>query len=72
MSLPGLLVRKFTEYAKYVVVADEIFFGTVLRNTKYCHYHHNDNFLHVQFDRWENEFGVGDLRDERKCLMPNV
>jgi len=72
MSTPHSLVRKFSQYAKHVVVADETFFGTVLRNTKYCHHHHNDNFLHVQFDRWENEIEDEKSRDERKCLMPHA
>lgn len=38
-------IYKFAEYAKHVVVADEHFFGTVLRNTHFCQTHHNDNFL---------------------------
>jgi hypothetical protein len=36
----------------------------------FCHAHHNDNFLHLQFDRWENEIQT-EKRDERKCLMPH-
>lgn len=70
MSPSRSLVKNFSEYAKHVVVADETFFGTVLRQTRFCYHHHNDNFLHVQFDRWENEIS-DEQRDERKCLMPN-
>ena len=55
---------------EHVVVADESFFGTVLRHTAYCKKHHNSNFLHLQFDRWESELPAG-KRDERKCPMPN-
>lgn len=67
---PGSLVYKLLEYMEHVVVADESFFGTLLRHTKpFCYAHHNDNFLHLQFDRWENE--VKAERDERKCVMPN-
>lgn len=69
MTPRGSFVREFLDYAQHVVVADETFFGTVLRHSKFCYYHHNDNFLHVQFDRWENELDGN--RDERKCLMPN-
>lgn len=63
-------VHEYLEYAKHVVVSDEAFFGTVLRNTLYCLKHHNTNFLHLQFDRWESELPKG-KRDERKCPMPN-
>jgi hypothetical protein len=42
---------EFLEYTQHVVVADETFFGTVLRNTPFCAKHHNWNFLHLQFDR---------------------
>lgn len=34
------------------------------------HRHHNWNFLHLQFDQWENERSI-ELRDERKCVMPD-
>mmetsp|Transcript_61938 Transcript_61938/g.182977 ORF Transcript_61938/g.182977 Transcript_61938/m.182977 type:complete len:684 (-) Transcript_61938:971-3022(-) len=70
VAKPGTLVRDFLEYAKYAVVADESFFGTVLRHSSFCTKHHNDNFLHLQFDRWENELD-SDVRDERKCVMPD-
>jgi hypothetical protein len=47
----GTFVHEFLEYVQHVVVADETFFGTVLRNTHFCAKHHNWNFLHLQFDR---------------------
>ena len=62
-------VEKYLGYIEHVVVADEAFFGTVLRNTHFCSTLHNDNFLHIQFDRWENE-AEGE-RDQRKCLFKN-
>ena len=65
---PGTLVHDLREYAEHVVVADESFFGTALRHSKFCGKHHNNNFLHVQFDRWENELDDGS-RDPRKCVM---
>lgn len=68
---PGTFVHEYIQYAKHVVVADETFFGTVLRNTEYCIKHHNDNFLHLQFDRWESDMQYGE-RDERKCLSPDL
>ena len=65
---PGTLVHDLLEYMEHVVVADETFFGTALRHSEFCDRHHNDNFLHVQFDRWENELNDG-TRDPRKCVM---
>jgi hypothetical protein len=65
---PGGFLYQYLEYIQHVVVADETFFGTVLRNTPFCHKHHNWNFLHLQFDRWENERSL-EMRDERKCVM---
>jgi hypothetical protein len=67
---PGSFLHQFLDYIPHAVVADEHFFGTVLRNTHFCHKHHNWNFLHLQFDLWENERDVK-LRDERKCVMPD-
>ncbi len=67
---PGTLVYEFLEYIQHVVVADETFFGTVLRNTEFCTKHHNWNFLHLQFDRWESDLEEG-KRDKRKCMMPD-
>ena len=65
---PGTFVHQFLDYVEHVVVADETFFGTVLRNTKFCLKHHNRNFLHLQFDRWESDLPK-DERDESKCMM---
>ncbi|KAL9181043.1 hypothetical protein ACHAXT_009848 [Thalassiosira profunda] len=62
-------VESYLEYIEHVVVADEAFFGTVIRNTHFCSTLHNDNFLHLQFDRWENE--ATGKRDQRKCVMKN-
>jgi len=62
-------VEDYLEYIEHVVVADEAFFGTVIRNTHFCATLHNDNFLHLQFDRWENE--AAGPRDQRKCVMKN-
>jgi hypothetical protein len=67
---PGTFLHQYMDYIQHVVVADEGFFGTVLRNTHFCNKHHNWNFLHLQFDRWENERDL-ELRDERKCVMPD-
>lgn len=65
----GSFVEKYMGYIRHVVVADEAFFGTVVRNTHFCATLHNDNFLHLQFDRWENE--ADGARDQRKCVMKN-
>lgn len=67
---PGSFVHTYLDYIQHAVVADENFFGTVLRNTHFCNKHHNWNFLHLQFDQWENERDL-ELRDERKCVMPD-
>lgn len=55
-------------YGAYTMVADENYFVTVLKNSPFCHNHVNDNFLHVQFDKWENEKPKA---AEQKCLQPN-
>ena len=47
----GTLANEFLSYAKHVVVSDETFFGTVLRQSEFCTKHHNRNYLHLQFDR---------------------
>jgi len=65
----GSFVEYYLQYIEHVVVADEAFFGTVVRNTHFCGTLHNDNFLHLQFDRWENE--ATGKRDQRKCVMKN-
>jgi len=62
---------QYLDYAEHVVVADEHFFGMVLRHTEFCHMHHNRNYLHLHFDRWENEQSEGEERDSRKCLFPD-
>ena len=67
---PGSVVDQYLRYIEHVVVADETFFGTVLRHTKFCRAHHNQNFLHLQFDRWESTMPV-EQRDPRKCPMPD-
>lgn len=65
----GSFLYYYLPYIQHVVVADEHFFGTVLLNSKtFCQYHHNWNFVHLQFDRWENERDIS-LRDPKKCLM---
>ena len=56
---PGTFVHEYLEYVQHVVVADETFFGTVLRNTEYCTKHHNWHYLHLQFDRWESDLAEG-------------
>ena len=69
-AVPGSFVDQYLRYIEHVVVADETFFGTVLRHTEFCHHHHNTNFLHLQFDRWESELPAT-ARDPRKCPMPD-
>lgn len=64
----GTFVHQFLQYTEHVVVADETFLGTVLRNTPFCTKHHNQNFLHLQFDRWESDL-PSTRRDQRKCPM---
>lgn len=66
----GVFLRQYLEYIEHAVVADEHFFGTVLRNTRFCNKHHNWNFLHLTFDQWENEQDLS-KRDKRKCMMPD-
>jgi hypothetical protein len=70
LAEPGTMVHQYLKYIEHVVVADETFFGTVLRHTKFCHQHHNQNYLHLQFDRWESSMPI-EQRDPRKCPMPD-
>jgi len=49
------------------MVSDENYFTTLIKNSPMCGNHVNRNFLHVQFDQWENEKG-GIVA---KCLQPN-
>jgi hypothetical protein len=65
---PGTFVHQYLDYIQHVVVADETFFGTVIRHTSFCLKHHNRNFLHLQFDRWESDLPK-EQRDEQKCMM---
>lgn len=59
-------------YAKRVVVADETYFATMVRNSPYCDDTVDTNNVFLLFDRWENEKN-SDItrRDTRKCLHPN-
>lgn len=65
---PDTFVHQFLPYIQHVVVADENFFGTVLRNTEFCLTHVNRNYLHMEFDRWESDVPQSQ-RDPRKCMM---
>jgi hypothetical protein len=67
---PNTFVYEFLEYAQHVVVADETFFGTVLLHSPYCDKHHNWNYVHLQFDQWENQVAL-ERRDPKKCVMPD-
>ena len=69
---PGTFAYEYTQYTEHVIVADEQYFGTILRHTEFCHKHHNTNYLFLEFGEWEN-FMHNDTesRDARKCLMPD-
>jgi hypothetical protein len=67
---PNTFVFEFLQYAQHVVVADETFFGTVLLHSPFCDKHHNWNFVHLQFDQWENQVAL-ERRDPKKCIMPD-
>mmetsp|Transcript_17296 Transcript_17296/g.54019 ORF Transcript_17296/g.54019 Transcript_17296/m.54019 type:complete len:598 (+) Transcript_17296:588-2381(+) len=60
---------QYLPYAKHTMVADENYFTTVAKNSPMCQKHHNSNFLHVQFDQWENEKQGGP--SDNKCLQPD-
>ncbi|GMH80513.1 hypothetical protein TL16_g08576 [Triparma laevis f. inornata] len=64
-------VQEYLDYGSHVVVADENFFATVLKNSRLCGKHVNKNHLHVQFDDWENNRKKEGERDPSKCLQPN-
>lgn len=62
------LVMPYMAYARHIIIADENFFATMLLSSPYCHRHVNSNFLHVKFDKWEDE---KEHVDESKCLQPD-
>eukprot|EP00752_Nemacystus_decipiens_P009269 g8281.t1 len=64
------LVPKYREYAKHIVVADENFLPTLMKNSPYCANLVASNLVHVQFDRYEHTLDREDRRLD-KCLMPN-
>ncbi|GMH88968.1 hypothetical protein TrVE_jg13725 [Triparma verrucosa] len=64
-------VQEYLDYGSHVVVADENFFATVMKNSRLCGKHVNKNHLHVQFDDWENNRKKEGERDPSKCLQPN-
>jgi len=72
VASPGTFVYDYLQYIEHAVVADEQFFGTILRHSSFCHKHENKNFLFLEFGEWEN-FMHNDTstRDTRKCLMPD-
>mmetsp|Transcript_10041 Transcript_10041/g.26143 ORF Transcript_10041/g.26143 Transcript_10041/m.26143 type:complete len:443 (+) Transcript_10041:34-1362(+) len=63
-----VLVPHYVEYGRKTMVADENFFATIMKNSPFCHTHHNRNNVHVQFDQWEHSKAT---RDPAKCLQPN-
>ncbi|KAL7572055.1 hypothetical protein ACA910_001705 [Epithemia clementina (nom. ined.)] len=65
---PGTFVYEFIDYASHVVVSDETFFGTILKNTEFCVTLYNRNFNFLKFGRWENDVST-ENRDKRKCPM---
>ncbi|CAM9744811.1 unnamed protein product, partial [Chrysoparadoxa australica] len=54
------LVPHFTQYAQHIVVADEVFFSTLLKHSPHCHDHVNENFLYASFSS-----------NKEHCLMPS-
>eukprot|EP00903_Cladosiphon_okamuranus_P012640 g11825.t1 len=64
------LVPKYREYAKHIVVADENFLPTLIKNSPLCANLVASNLVHVQFDRYEHTLDREDRRLD-KCLMPN-
>ncbi|CAM9872008.1 unnamed protein product, partial [Pylaiella littoralis] len=64
------LVPQYSEYAKHIVVADENFLPTMIKNSPLCANLVTSNQVHVQFDRYEHTLDREDRRMD-KCLMPN-
>lgn len=48
----GSLVKEYMDYAEHYIIADEGFFNSILRNSRFCTKHENRNFLHLHFDRY--------------------
>jgi Core-2/I-Branching enzyme len=65
------LPQQYQSYARYVVVADENYFATLISNSPYCANIVRKKNLFLLFDKWENELSTVHLRDQRKCLSPD-
>ena len=63
----------YARYGRHTMVADENYFATTMKNSRFCHTHENTNFLHVQFDQYEHQKASHKAGQvvQNKCLMPN-
>jgi hypothetical protein len=71
--LQNPLPVEYATYAQHIIVADENFFATLIKNSPYCSDPIKSNLLFVLFDKWEQELAEEKeaARDTRKCLTPD-
>ena len=66
------LAKNFTAYAQHIMVADEHYFPTLLRNSPYCADIVNQNLNYLVFGEWESKLRASEAeRDWRKCNQPD-
>lgn len=70
--LTDLLPVGFVDYAQHIMVADEHYFTTMIKNSPYCADHVNKNYNYLVFGEWEQQLRSSMLeRDLRKCNQPD-
>lgn len=63
---------QFIDYAKHIMVADEHYFTTLIKNSPYCADHVAKNLNYLVFGEWEQDLRtrMGE-KDTRKCNQPD-
>ncbi|CAM9930830.1 unnamed protein product, partial [Ectocarpus fasciculatus] len=70
--LTDSLPREFIEYAKHIMVADEHYFTTLIKNSPYCADQVGKNLNYLVFGEWEQELlSRNGEKDVRKCNQPD-
>ena len=67
------LPLQYTKYVQYVVVADENYFVTMVKNSPFCQDIIKHKYVYIKFDKWEQHLSKekGIPKREDKCLHPN-
>lgn len=64
--------RDFIEYAKHILIPDEIYFITLFKNSPYCNQIVNQNYVFAKFLDWDVSYHQMDNKEKKlKCLSVN-